>query len=46
MLKIYYPDTKSDLSMVMYQKAIDSYSKQDGFIFVYYNNFLDVFEKL
>ncbi|WP_419887593.1 BREX-1 system adenine-specific DNA-methyltransferase PglX [Neobacillus niacini] len=27
-----FPDTKSDLSMVMYQKSIESYSKQDGFI--------------
>lgn len=31
-VKEYYPNTKSDLSMVMYQKAIDSYSKRDGFL--------------
>ncbi|MDQ0187848.1 BREX-1 system adenine-specific DNA-methyltransferase PglX [Cytobacillus kochii] len=31
-VKKHYPNTKSDLSMIMYQKAIDSYSKKDGFI--------------
>jgi type II restriction/modification system DNA methylase subunit YeeA len=31
-VKEYYPNTKSDLSMVMYQKSIESYSKPKGFI--------------
>ncbi|MEC1759881.1 BREX-1 system adenine-specific DNA-methyltransferase PglX [Schinkia azotoformans] len=31
-VKNHYPNTKSDLSMVMYQKAIESYSKKDGYI--------------
>lgn len=48
-VKEYYPNTKSDLSMVMYQKAIDSYSKQDGFISYITTTswmFLKNFEKL
>ena len=31
-VKDFYPDTKTDLSTVMYQKTLDSYSKQTGFI--------------
>ncbi|KRE50662.1 BREX-1 system adenine-specific DNA-methyltransferase PglX [Paenibacillus sp. Soil724D2] len=30
-VKKYYPNTKSDLSMVMYQKSLDSYLKPGGF---------------
>lgn len=31
-VRVNFPKTKTDLSMVMYQKTLDSYSKSDGYI--------------